>query len=557
MQRTWGVKTVGVHSPRVWLFLLLFSILAPSPERRQKVQFADVTKSAGIDWTHENGATAEKYLIETMGGGGAFLDFDRDGWMDIYLVNSGFHERSGRQGTGRNALYRNRGDGTFEDVTIKAGVAGKGYGNGVAVDDYDNDGWPDIYVTNFGPNILYRNRGDGTFEDVTERAGVAVGQWSTSAAFFDMDNDGVLDLFVCIYLDWDYDKNIYCGGKQQGYRTYCHPNYFNAISNVLFKNKGDGTFTDVTLQAGVDARGKGLGVVTGDVDRDGFQDIYVANDAVANFLFRNQGDGTFEETGLISGVAYGVAARPESGMGTDFGDFNGDGRMDLIVTNIDQEMNNLYMNLGDGFFSDVTIANGLGTVALLYSGFGVRFLDYDNDGDLDLMVLNGHVVDNIELYRSGVEFAEPPLLLQNLGHGFINAGAGSGEIWKRKIVGRALAAGDYDNDGDIDLLFVNNGHPPVLLRNDGGNGNSWLGLHLVGTQSNQSAVGAIVTVTTDRGTIVRERHGGGSYQAAHDPRLLVGLGAHKVRAVEIRWPSGITQRLGPPALKTYHLIREE
>lgn len=547
-----------VNSPCLALLLLpFFLLLSASPDRPPRVRFADVTKSAGIDWIHQNGATPEKYLIETMGGGGGFLDFDNDGWMDIYLVNSGFHAHSGRQGRPSNALYRNRGDGTFEDVTMKAGLAGAGYGHGVAVGDYDNDGWADIYVTSFGPNILYRNRGDGSFEDVTSRARVAVGKWSTSAAFFDMDNDGDLDLFVCIYLDWAYDKNIYCGGKQEGYRSYCHPNYFNAISSVLFENQGDGSFREVTVQAGVDAPGKALGVVTGDVDGDGWQDIYVANDAVANFLFRNKGNGTFEEMALLAGVAYGVAARPESGMGTDFGDFNGDGRIDLIVTNIDAEMNNLYMNLGESFFSDVTIVNGLGAVALLYSGFGVRFADYDNDGDLDLVVLNGHVVDNVHLYRSGVEFAEPPLLLENLGSSFIDAAQGSGEIWGRKMVGRALATGDYDNDGDLDLLFVNNGQEPVLLRNEGGNRNPWMGLRLVGERSNRDAVGAVVTVRTSRREIVRQLHGGGSYQAAHDPRLIVGLGSDQPESIEIRWPSGIVQHLDPLDLRSYHTVYEK
>ncbi len=521
------------------------------------VVFTDVTRTAGIDWTHHNGATSEKYLIETMGGGGAFVDFDRDGWLDVFLVDSGTHTRSGAERPARNALYRNNGDGTFSDVTGRAGVTGGGYGNGVAVGDVDNDGWPDLYVTSYGPNRLYRNRGDGTFEEIGAQAGVQVGKWSTSAAFFDLENDGDLDLFVCVYLDWDHEQNVWCGERREGYRSYCHPDYFESVPSVLFRNDGDGTFTDVTRQAGVDAKGKALGVVTGDVDGDGFQDLYVANDAVANFLFHNQGDGTFQETGLLAEVAYGISAKPESGMGADLADFNGDGRVDLIVTNIDYEMNNLYANDGEVLFSDVTVVSGLGQAALLYSGFGVRFVDVDNDGDPDLVVLNGHPLDNIELYRDGVTSRETPLIFENREGRFLPMMERAGEVWTRPFQGRALAVGDYDNDGDADLLFVNNGQRPVLLRNDGGNRNPWLGLELRGTAGNRDAVGAEVTVVTDRRKLVRQRHGGGSYQAAHDPRLIFGLlPEEKVESIRIRWPGGNTQQLNDLQLRRYHTVVE-
>ena len=537
--------------------LVLSSLAASYSNSDYPVQFVEVTQDAGIHWIHENGATPEKFLIETMGGGGAFLDFDNDGWMDIYLVNSGSHLRSSRKSAARNALYRNNGDGTFADVTQRAGVAANTYGMGVAVGDFDNDGWADIYLTSFGPNTLYRNRGDGTFEDVTTRAGAEVDGWSSSAAFFDMENDGDLDLFVCSYLSWSYEKNVYCGERREGYRSYCHPSYFETTPSVLLRNNGDGTFSDVTRQAGVDLPGKALAVVTGDINGDGLADIYVANDTVANFLFENRGEGRFEETGLVAGVAYGPSARPESGMGTDFGDVDGDGHIDLIVTNIDYENNNLYLNQGDGFFSDVTVTRDLGRVALLYSGFGVRLLDYDNDGDLDLVVVNGHVLDNIKLYHTAVEFVEPPLLLENAGRTFQDVSDRAGDIWKKPMVGRALATADYDNDGDPDLLLVNNGQPPILLRNEGGDRNNWLGIHLKGVQSNRDAVGAVVTMSTDRRRLVRHRHGGGSYQAAHDPRLVFGLQeGESVKRLEIVWPSGLKQQIKSPELRVYRTVIE-
>ena len=386
---------------------------------------------------------------------------------------------------------------------------------------------------------------------------MAVNKWSTSAAFFDLENDGDLDLFVGIYMSWDYDKNIYCGSRKEGFRSYCHPQYFDSVPSVLLMNNGDGTFTDVALTAGLEVPGKALGVVTADVDNDGFSEIHVANDTVANFLFQNRGDGTFEEMGLLAGISYGMDAKPESGMGTDFGDINGDGLIDLIVCNIDREMNNLYLNQGDGFFDDATIRSGLGSVALPFSGFGVRLLDYDNDSDLDLVVLNGHVLDNIELYHSGIEFAERPFLFENVGGKFTEIGAEQGGVWTRKLVGRGLAAGDYDNDGDVDILLVNNGQPPVLLRNDGGNSNRWLGLHLIGVESNRDAVGAVVTVRTGDRRIVMQRQGGGSYQSAHDPRLVFGLGSGgTVQSVEVRWPSGKVQKLRWLEPGRYHTVKE-
>ncbi|HSR51020.1 MAG TPA: CRTAC1 family protein [Acidobacteriota bacterium] len=569
-----------------------------------RAEFVDVTRQAGIEWTHRNGATEEKFLIETMGGGAAWLDFDGDGWLDLYLVDSGDHARSSGSTPGRHALYRNNGDGTFSDVAAKAGVQGGFYGNGAAVGDYDNDGDPDLYVTAWGANRLYRNNADGTFSDVTSKAAVEGQGWSTSAAFFDIDNDGDLDLFVCQYLDWDYDKEVYCGEKSQGRRSYCHPDQFGPVPSLLYRNNGDGTFSEVAEEAGVGVPGKALGVVTGDIDGDGDQDLYVANDAVANYLFRNRGDGTFVEEGLMAEVAYGMAVKPESGMGTDLGDVDGDGRLDLIVTNIDYEMNNLYVNRDADFFTDVTITQGHGQGDLLYSGFGVRFFDKDNDGDLDLAVLNGHPLDNIHLFRDRVTGAQMPFLLENRKGKLINVGEKQGGVWTRLLDGRALASADYDNDGDIDLVFVNVGAAPILLENqliDGtaadaekpepsrassrqpaaatgvasqtqskqsdkrptdaagveNSAKSFLGVMLEGSKSNRDGVGARLTLKTDRRILFRERTGGGSYQAAHDPRIHFGLQAgEELESLTIRWPSGLTQSLQKLRQGRYQRIQE-
>jgi hypothetical protein len=522
------------------------------------VVFTDVTAASKITWTHDNLATPEKYLIETMGGGAAFLDYDQDGLMDIYLVNSGPTPYHKPKTAIRNALYKNKGDGTFVDVTDKAGVPGGNFGQGVAVGDFNNDGYPDIYVTGFGRNILYKNNGDGTFADVTARAGVACSGWSTSAAFFDYDNDGYLDLFVCRYMDWDFSKNIPCGEDKPGYRSYCHPNNFKGISSVLYHNNGDGTFTDVTRKSGIDsAEGKALGVVCADFNNDGLMDIFVANDAVRNFLYMNNGDGTFTENGLLAEVAYGMSGRPRSGMGCDAGDIDGDGFLDLIVTNIDLETNTVYLNNRDGTFTDVTARVGLGQVSMLFSGFGARLVDYDNDGKLDLFIANGHPLDNVHLYREGVTWAERPFIHDNARGRFVDVSDQRGEAIKTKYSARGLAMGDYDNDGDEDFLLVQNGGPPVLLRNDGGNRSNWVGLNLIGTRSNRDAVGARVTLTAGDLKLVRQIEGGSSYCSAHDPRLLLGIGERrKIDQIEIRWPSGAIDKINDVQINHYSTIKE-
>ena len=526
--------------------------------RALPVVFTDVTAAAKITWTHENLATPEKYFIETMGGGGAFLDYDRDGRMDIYLVNSGATRYHKPKTPIRNALYRNNGDGTFTDVTEKSNAAGGGFGQGVTCGDYNNDGYADIYITNFGKNVLLANNCDGTFKDVTDKARVGATGWSTSAAFFDYDNDGHLDLFVCKYLDWDFSKHMFCGENKPGYRSYCHPNNYKGISNTFYRNNGDGTFTDVTKKAGIEStEGKGLGVVAADINDDGWIDIFVANDAVRNFLFINRGNGTFTESALIAEVSYGLTGKPQSGMGCDFGDVDGDGRVDLVVTNIELEPNNVWHNNGDETFTDVTVKAGLAKVALMFSGFGVRFVDYDNDGDLDQVIANGHPLDNIHLFRDGVTWAERPFVHDNQGGTFTDVSDERGEAMKKRYSGRGLAMGDYDNDGDSDFLLVQNGGPPVLLRNDGGNRNNWIGLQLAGAKSNRDAVGARVTIKAGDLTMVRQIVGGASYASAHDPRLILGIGRRtKVDSIEIRWPSGVVDQIKDATVGRYTTVRE-
>ena len=551
----------GQRALLLWLFCLWLAgtVAAQAPAKSAGIVFTDVTEALGIHWQHVNGFTAEKYLIETMGGGGAFLDYNRDGRLDIFLVNSGCHKFSGSGCTpGRHALYRQTAEGKFEDVTEAAGIRTQGYGTGVAVGDYDNDGYPDLYVTGFPRNTLYHNHGNGTFSDVTEKAGVGSSGWGSSAVFFDYNHDGLPDLFAGRYLEWDYDKESYCGEHKPGLRAYCHPTKFKAIPSRLFRNNGDGSFTDVTEAAGLAVEGKALGVVAFDYNHDGWLDLYVANDTVRNFLFRNNGNGTFTETGLLAEVAYGSSRKPASGMGTDAADVDGDGWPELFVTNIDFESNNLFHNNGDETFDDITVQARLGAIAQLFSGFGTRFVDYDNDGNLDLFVLNGHPMDNISAVREGVTPAERPFLLQNQGGArFEEVGAQHGEVFSRQFHGRGLAMGDFDNDGDEDFLIVQNGGPPVLLRNDGGNRNAWIGFELAGRASGKDAVGAVVTVTAGGRRQVREKVGGASYLSVGDPRVLVGLGAaEKVEKVEIRWPSGAISTMENVAARRYYRVEE-
>ncbi len=520
--------------------------------------FEEVPASrSGITWTHTAGKSPQKFLPETSGAGCAFLDYDNDGWMDIYLVNSGKCDFYNPPHPIRNALYHNNRDGTFTDVTEKAGVAGGGYGMGVAVGDYDGDGFPDLYVTQYERSILYHNNGDGTFTDVTSKAGVAAPGWSSSAVWFDYDNDGRLDLFVCQFAE--FNKTMSCGIDNDGMHHYCIPRIFKARPSWLFHNNGDGTFTDVSRESGIaDHVGKAWGVVATDVNNDGRLDLFVTNDTVANFLFLNHG-GHFEEGGLPADVAYSADGRARSGMGTDSADVNQDGWMDLFVANIDQEIFSLYQNNRDGTFDDVAMPMEIGMATRWLSGWGLKFFDYDNDGDLDLILSNGFPDDLVEQLSHQVTYKEPLLLFQNQGKRFKNVSEQSGPVFAKTFAARGLAIGDFDNDGAVDVLISNNDDAPVLLRNKIGSQNHWLGVHLVGRKANRDAVGA--RITYQAGDLKRERMkvGGGSFLSSHDPRIVLGVGkASKIDWLEVKWPqpSGVVERFTKLPLNRYIRIVE-
>ena len=521
----------------------------PPPPR---APFEDVTAGAGIRFLHTSGASPDKHMAETFGSGVAWIDFDSDGFQDLFFVN-------GAPGAA-HALYRNNSDGTFRDVSERAGIAGRGslhFRTGVAVGDYDNDGHLDLYVTALGPNTLYRNTGRGTFEDVTAAAGVAGGrrEWSTSTGFFDYDRDGDLDLYVANYLDVREDENPWCGLRKSGYRMYCNPTIFDGVADRLFRNEGDGTFTDVSAAAGVaNPAGKGLGVTFCDVDGDGDQDIYVANDLVRNFLYRNNGDGRFTDVAYGAGVGFDGDGKAQAGMGVDCGDVDGDGHPELFVTNFAEELNTLYANRGDGTFEDVSREAGLGS-GFLPLGFGTRLYDLDNDGDLDIHVTNGHVIDNVKVYQPNALYEQPDLLYVNEGGRFRDISADAGPALKTSRVGRALAVADYDNDGGLDVVLTSVGRPAVLLRNTAGRGN-WLTLKPAGTASNRFGYGTRVDVRAGGRSQVREIGAASSYQSSSDVRLHVGLGTATAAEIEIRWPSGRRQILETVAANQILVVNE-
>ncbi len=521
--------------------------LAEMPEAAP-VTFVDVAHASGINFCHDNAASPEKYLIETMGSGCGWIDFNQDGLLDLYLVNGAATSAYHPPKSLRSALYRNNGNGTFTDVTSQASVGAEGlFGMGIAVGDYNNDGFPDLFVLGYGRCILYRNNGDGTFTDVTVRAGVEnPGRWASSAAWFDYDNDGRLDLVIANYVDWTPEHNFYCGDHGPGLRSYCHPDDYRGQPPTLFHNNGDGTFTDTSKPSGIGLKGSnGLGVVTFDYDNDGWQDIFIANDHMANSLFHNNRDGTFIELAYPAGVAVSSDGQFEAGMGVDAADIAGNGRMDLVVTHLDEQLARLYRNMGRGGFEDATLSSQIGYATFNLSEFGTRFMDYDNDGNRDLFMAAGHVLDNVERYRTKVRYAEPKLMFRNLGKGiFTDVSSSMGPDFLLRRVSRGAAIGDFDNDGDLDILVSNCGQPPQLLRNEGGNANHWLQLLLIGTHSNRDGVGARIKITAGELVLYEQRKGGMSYQSAQDPRLHFGLGKEEnVDTLEIIWPSSLVTRL--------------
>ena len=500
------------------------------------------------------------YLPETVGPGCAFLDYDNDGWMDIYLVNSGSCDFYSPPTPLRNALYHNNRDGTFTDVTLKAGVPGNAYGMGVAIGDYDRDGFPDLFVTQYPSSILYHNNGDGTFTDVTTKAGVSCPGWGSSAVWFDYDNDGRLDLFVCRFVEFSKTTNRQCGIGVENHRAYCSPIQFTPAPCWLFHNNGDGTFTDVSKESGIaKPLAKAWGAVAADINNDGWMDLFVSNDTSPNFLFLNRGKGHFEEDAALSGVGYSSFGKARSGMGVDAADYDQDGWIDLFVTNIDHESYSLYRNGRDGSFIDAANPAGIAAASWLLSGWGVKFFDYDNDGNQDVILANGHPDLMIEQQFPNVSFNEPMLLFRNTGSGFKNVSAESGPVFQKQLAARGLALGDFNNDGSVDALVAQNDGPPILLRNNAGRANHWLGIKLVGTTANIDAIGA--KITWKAGDF--ERHifkvGGGSYLSYHDPRVVLGLGSHaKLDWLEIKWPkpSDRTERLTDLPIDRYVTIVE-
>ena len=541
-----------------WAGLLLFALpaLAQAPATAKEPDalpgnFIDVTAKAGVHFHGKASHTAKKYLLETMGSGVALFDYDNDGRLDIFFVNGAPLSDPTAKGTVPqktgaeywNRLYHQKKDGTFEDVTEKAGLAGVGYGMGVAAGDYDNDGYEDLYVTAYGGNRLYHNNGDGTFTDVTEKSGTSGSGWSTSAAWVDLDNDGLLDLVVLRYVQWDFE-DIFCGEHREGYRAYCHPDVFQPISPLVYHNDGHGHFTEIAAKAGLNKPGKGLGIALADFDRDGKVDIVVANDSMLEFLYRNKGDGTFEETGLTAEIAVDGDGRTYAGMGVDFQDYNNDGLPDLVITNLANQKYALYKNNGDGSFTYDSYMSGIGGMTLLHSGWGIHFLDYDNDGLKDLLVTQGHDLDTIQLSFPQLRYKEPMLLARNTGKRFVDVSAQSGAVFQQAWTGRGMAVGDLDNDGRVDAVVTTNDGPAYVLHNEIATTNHWLMLSLTGHRSNRDGIGAEVRVTTSAGTQMVTVSTAGSYLSSNDKRAHFGLGKDTAASkVEIRWPSGIVQTL--------------
>ncbi len=541
------------------LFLAFVITTGPAPQMKNPEgqarpfpgKFVDVTSALGLRFQYVSSHTAKHYLPETMGAGVALFDYDNDGRLDIFLVNGApltdpTPKGSVPQKTGPqhwNRLFHQKQDGSFEDVTEKAGLQGAGYGMGVAVGDYDNDGFEDLYVTAYGGNKLYHNNGNGTFTDVTEKAGVAGSGWSTSAAWVDLDNDGRLDLVVLRYVQWDFD-DIWCGEHKEGLRSYCHPDIFQPIASLVYHNDDNGHFTEVSQKIGLSKPGKGLGIAIADYDHDGHIDVFVANDSMVEFLYHNKGDGTFEEVGLLSQVAVDGDGRTYAGMGIDFADYDNDGWPDLVITDLANQRYALYQNNRDCTFTYDSFTTGIARSTMLHSGWGVRFLDYDNDGWKDLLVAQGHDLDTVELNFPNLHYREPMLLLRNTGKDFVDVSADSGAIFHQSWLGRGMAIGDIDNDGSLDAVVTTNDGPVYILHNETPTQNHWLTLQLVGHKSNRDAIGAEVKLVTTKGPQFATVSTAGSYLSSSDKRVHFGLGSESIaQSIEIRWPSGILHTL--------------
>jgi len=545
-------------------FYAFLTLLSFGPAATAQVQFTDQTEAAGITFRHTFGGEEKKYILEAKGGGAAFFDADSDGDLDLYVVNGSTLETYQQKAGPGNVLYRNEGSGTFADITTYAGVGDAGWGHGAAVGDYDNDGFRDLYVTNYGANVLYRNRGDGTFEDITGRAGVPGDQYSTSAAFFDADNDGDLDLYVAHYVAFDIDdvpddatqaeRCVFLGGV-----VYCGPGGMPGTGDVLYRNEGDGTFTDITAASGIANDYYGLGVVPLDYDGDGDLDIYVTNDATPNMLFQNEGDGTFTEVGLFAGVAFNGDGDEEAGMGVDAGDYDNDGDPDLHVAHFFSETNTLYRNEGNSSFTDVTVVAGLAGSTRNRVGFASKFLDYDNDGDLDLFVANGHVYPHISLIPAGSTYQQPNQLFRNDGGGkFADVSAQAGPGLAVEKTSRGACFGDYDNDGDPDIFVLNMNDAPTLLRNDGGNARNWLTVQVFGRRVNRDGVGTRIRLVAGGQILYRTVNGASSYMSHSDIRAHFGLGQHqRAERVELTWPDGTVQSVRDVPANRLLVVRQD
>jgi hypothetical protein len=534
----------------------------PSP-----VVFMDITAQTKINFRHQASVTPVKYLPETMGAGVALVDINNDGRLDVFFTNGALIKEKmpekGQPGkTGKkfwDRLYLQKQDGSFEDITEKAGINGVGYSFGVATGDFNRDGFQDIFVTHYGGVRLYQNKGDLTFTDVTEKAGIKADGWGTSTGFFDFDKDGRLDIFIARYVNWDFGKgSIFCGDTRPGYRAYCHPDNFASTSSVLLRQKVDGTFEDVSEKSKITrSRGKALGVDFADFDNDGWTDIFVANDNIEQQLFQNKGDGTFEELALPAGVAFDERGNNFAGMGIDAADYNNDGLQDVIITALSNETYPIYRNIGDWGFDYVTQTSGVAEITVLGAGWGIKFIDVDNDGKKDIFVAQSHVLDTIEKTTSFLKYKQTPLLMRNVGKKFQNVSFASGEAFQRDFSARGLAAGDLDNDGNVDIVISQMDGTPLFLRNEGAK-NNWIGLDLRGERSAPNGEGARIIVTDEKDQKqYLDVSNSGSYLSANDHRILVGTGSNKIKEIEIRWPAGGIQKISVPVMNKYHSVKEE